>query len=250
MKREMTELSIKELKRGFHSDSSDNTKYICNYCRKEFRKGEIYPVGGHFFDYKLGVKEHVRAEHGDLFELLINTDSKYLSITENQKQLLSLMASGLSDNEIAGQLKVTPSTVRHQKFMFRERAKQARMFLSVYELAEEQNKKEDRLIPVHSKATMVDDRYITTEEEKEKILVTAFSSFSPLKLIKLPAKEKKKIVILKKITENFAEGRHYEEKEVNRILKDIYEDYPTIRRYLIEYGFMKRTEDCKEYWLT
>lgn len=27
------------------------------------------------------------------------------------------------------------------------------------------------------------------------------------------------------------------------------EDYVTIRRYLIEYGFMERTNDCKEYWI-
>lgn len=250
MKKEITDLSMKELKRGFHSVSAGREKYICNYCQKEFCKGEVYPVEGHFYDYKLGAREHVRAEHGGLFELLITGDSKYLSLTDNQKKLLTLMASGLSDNEIARQLKVTPSTVRHQKFMFREKAKQARMFLSVYELAEEQNKREDKLVPVHSKATMVDDRYITTEEEKEKVLTTAFSSLEPLKLIRFPAREKKKIVVLKKITESFKEGKHYEEREVNRILKDIYDDYPTIRRYLIEYGFMSRTDDCKEYWLT
>ena len=35
----------------------------------------------------------------------------------------------------------------------------------------------------------------------------------------------------------------------NSVLKLIYEDYATIRRYLIEYGFMERTNDCKEYWV-
>jgi len=62
-------------------------------------------------------------------------------------------------------------------------------------------------------------------------------------------KEKKKIVILKKISGQFEESRHYSEKEINTILKAIFEDYATIRRYLIEYGFMMRTTDCKEYWI-
>ena len=62
-------------------------------------------------------------------------------------------------------------------------------------------------------------------------------------------KEKKKIVILGKIAEQFEHGRQYSEKEVNQILKPIYEDYMTIRRYLIIYGFMERTKDGARYWL-
>ncbi|MEG2739993.1 DUF2087 domain-containing protein, partial [Clostridium sp.] len=29
----------------------------------------------------------------------------------------------------------------------------------------------------------------------------------------------------------------------------IYEDYATIRRALVEYGFMKRSNDCSSYWV-
>lgn len=250
MKKEITGFTLKELKRGYSAESGTTKKYICSYCKQEFCKGEIYHINGNYYDYKKGVKEHVRGEHGELFHLLLASDSKYLSLTDNQKQLLSLMASGLSDNEIAKKLEVTPSTIRHQRFMFREKAKQARMFLAVYELAEESNLKEDKLIPVHEKATMVDDRYITTEEEREKILTTAFESLNPLKLAHFPAREKKKIVVLQKIAASFEDGKHYEEKELNSKLKSIYSDFPTLRRYLIEYGFMARTDDCKEYWLT
>ena len=42
----------------------------------------------------------------------------------------------------------------------------------------------------------------------------------------------------------------YSECEVNEILKPIYDDYMTIRRYLIMYGFMERTRDGRQYWLT
>lgn len=243
------DFNINEMKQGY-SYLEEEGKYICSYCQKEFYKGEIYPIGERFYEAQKGAMLHVHMEHGKPFELLLQSDSKYLTLTDNQKQILTLLEAGLSDNEIAKQLGVTPSTVRHQKFMFREKAKQAKMFLAVYELAQEHNTGGDRLVPIHSKAKMVDDRYITTEEEKEKILETAFSSLNPLKLKHFPAKEKKKIVVLKKITASFSEGKRYKEKELNQILKEIYDDYPTLRRYMIEYGFMGRTDDCREYWLT
>ena len=42
--------------------------------------------------------------------------------------------------------------------------------------------------------------------------------------------EKKKVVILAKIAEQFEKGKQYSEKEVNQTLKPIFEDYITIRR--------------------
>jgi hypothetical protein len=96
---------------------------------------------------------------------------------------------------------------------------------------------------------MIDDRYVITMEEREKILSAVFKSLSPLKLKLFSAKEKKKIVTLQKIMEQFEKGKIYTEKEVNQILKDIYDDFPTIRRYLIEYGFMERSKDCRDYWV-
>ena len=67
-------------------------------------------------------------------------------------------------------------------------------------------------------------------------------SFSP--------KEKKKVVILTKIAEQFEKGKLYNEKEVNQILQPIFDDYMSLRRYLIMYGFMERTQDGSKYWLT
>jgi len=64
-----------------------------------------------------------------------------------------------------------------------------------------------------------------------------------------PSKEKKKIIILGEIMRNFNIGKIYSEKEVNIIISRIYEDYATIRRALIEYGFLSRSSDCKSYWV-
>ncbi len=62
-----------------------------------------------------------------------------------------------------------------------------------------------------------------------------------------PSKEKKKIVLLRKISEHFKVGTQYSEKEVNRILERIYEDHVLLRRYLIEYGFLDRTRNGSIY---
>lgn len=102
---------------------------------------------------------------------------------------------------------------------------------------------------MHAGATMVDERYLATAEETQKIIRICFRSTQPLVLKTFPPKEKKKLVILNLIAQQFQPDRQYSEKEVNQILEEIYTDYVTIRRYLIEYGYMDRTVDCSAYWL-
>lgn len=64
-----------------------------------------------------------------------------------------------------------------------------------------------------------------------------------------PAKEKKKIIILAEIIKKFSKDKKYSEKEVNEIIKTFHDDYATIRRVLVEYGFIHRSDDCISYWI-
>lgn len=105
----------------------------------------------------------------------------------------------------------------------------------------------DTAVPIHSNAKMCDDRYNITCAERDKILSDVFISQNPLRLKVFSAKEKKKVVILTRIAAEFEVGRVYRECEVDEILGGIFEDYVTLRRYLIEYGFMVRSRDCSEY---
>ncbi|MFP3361534.1 DUF2087 domain-containing protein, partial [Planococcus sp. SIMBA_143] len=79
-----------------------------------------------------------------------------------------------------------------------------------------------------------------TEEEKEKVLSTYFKQGLDGQLDTFPSKEKRKVIVLQNIMTRFKVDKVYTEKEINEILKSIYSDYVTIRRYLIEYGFMNR----------
>jgi hypothetical protein len=255
MTEKLLALTTDEIKKGY-SFHLETESFVCNICGKSYQTGEIFEAAGRYYDASRMIQVHINDTHSDVFGTLVSYDKKNTGITENQKELLELMYSGLSDNEIAKKTGVAPATVRHQKFVFRERVKQAKLFMAIYELAAEgalKRKKspseEDEILDIHTGATMVDDRYVITKAEEEQILSTVFSSLAPLKLKVFSPKEKKKLVILKKIAAQFERGRRYPEKELNEILKDIFEDFATIRRYLIEYGFMERTNDCREYWL-
>lgn len=245
--------SAQELACGF-SYLPEEDAYRCLFCHAAFPCGEIFPDNGRFYTAEAAAKRHVKTAHGGALASLLSSDSRYLTLTDHQKTLLRLFAEGFSDAEIAEELKLSAATVRHQRFVFREKAKSAKMLLAVWELAsaglsEGRRSKKEQLIPIHGGAKMTDERYEITEAETEKILSSVFSSLDPLKLRIFSKKEKKKIVILRKIAEQFRPETDYTEKQVNAVLADIYDDYVTIRRYLIEYGFMDRTRDGSRYWL-
>lgn len=250
----LLQISLEEIKNGYSYNEMSKT-FICLTCGKQFETGEMFSFDSRFYDASKAIQLHIKKEHGNMLDILASFDKKYTGITENQKELLSMIYDGLSDNEIARKTGVAPATVRHQRYVFREKAKQAKLYLAIFEVAENASferkgrSSEDELVNIHLGARMVDDRYFITKAEEEKILASVFVSLQPLKLKIFSPKEKKKIVILRKIAAQFEKGKRYSEKEINSILKEIYEDYATIRRYLIEYGFMERKNDCKEYWL-
>jgi hypothetical protein len=246
--------TLEELEKGYTRDT-ENERYVCIVCRRAFENGEVFRVGERFFSAEKMAEIHIVKEHGGMLDVSLSYDKKYTMLTDNQKELLTMISDGLSDQEIAKKTGTAAPTVRHQRFIFKEKAKQAKLYLAIYELAMGKRKvrssanEKDDFIDIHGGAKMVDERYQITKEEEDTIISNMFSSLNPLKLKNLSPKEKKKIVILKKIAGQFARDRKYSEKEINAILEDIYDDFATIRRYLIEYGFMDRLQDGKEYWL-
>lgn len=239
--------SIEEMKKGYIYDELER-KYICLVCGKFFEQGLIYPFGDVFCDAERAMKVHIEKEHGSILDYLLGMNKKYTGISEVQHEVISYLKEGKSDKEISNLMGITSSTIRNHRFKLREKEKQAKVFLSIMELLNS-DEKENRLIDIHKGATMVDERYVVTKEEKGKIIDNYFTGEDKMQLTNFPAKEKRKIVVLKYIAENFKDNKKYTEKEVNIILKRIYDDYATLRRYLIEYGFMERSKDCKEYWI-
>ena len=243
-------MTLDEIKKGYKYDKEKDA-FVCNHCGQIFNIGQVFQIEGSFFMAEPAVMKHISQSHSSNLTQLLCSESKYNTLTQNQRDLLAMFYSKMSDKDMAKKLNVTEATIRRQRFTFREKAKQAKFYLAMYELVfEDEPITTEQIIPIHNNAIYVDDRYLITEDEKQHIVETFFSSIQPLVLKSFSPKEKKKVVILGKIAEQFEYGKKYSEQEVNEILKPIYADYMTIRRYLIMYGFMERTRDGRQYWLT
>lgn len=88
-----------------------------------------------------------------------------------------------------------------------------------------------------------------TESELNQVYTSYFEPEGPLRLKIIPSKQKKKYLALVHICRLFEKGKQYSEKEVNEILIDVYFDYVSLRRSLIDYKFMERTTDGRAYWV-
>ncbi|MBS6500106.1 MAG: DUF2087 domain-containing protein [Clostridium sp.] len=150
--------------------------------------------------------------HGSPVERLLMLDKKYTGLTEIQKELLDMLSSKCSDKEIASNLACTESTVRNIRFSLRERARQARAFLAIMELVDEGA----------SNSVKHKIRYFPIKEEKRKALLPRFANlFEPNKL--------------------------YTEGEVKTLINKVYDDDALIRRYLVDYGYLKRDKYGEKY---
>ncbi|MDR0838522.1 MAG: DUF2087 domain-containing protein [Oscillospiraceae bacterium] len=251
MNNQISDARLEELKRGFSFDAAAGC-HACIFCGERFPDGEVFKADGRMFTAEKAAERHVEAEHGSAFDALIAQDKKYTGLTDVQKELMAYFYGGLGDKEIAALTRTSASTVRYQRYKLRERAKQARVFLALEELMEEGMRRKpeaDETLPVHESARQVDERFMITQAESDDIIARCFDRGDPPRLLRFPPKEKKKVVILRVFAARFAPGEKYTEREVNARISEMYGDYVTIRRYLIEYGFMDRTPDGAQYWL-
>jgi hypothetical protein len=80
----------------------------------------------------------------------------------------------------------------------------------------------------------------TERTEWESSVLNNFLDEDRLK--RLPAKLKKRRVILQWLVEKFEPDKEYPQAEINHILSRYHPDVATIRREFIEYGFMQRSD--------
>ncbi|WP_432924692.1 DUF2087 domain-containing protein [Microbispora sp. CA-135349] len=66
------------------------------------------------------------------------------------------------------------------------------------------------------------------------------------RLVSLPAKRAKRLMVLDYIVQVFEVGVRYPEKEVDVALRAFHDDYAALRRYLVDEGFLSR--EANVYW--
>ena len=234
--------TTKELKQGY---KPTKIGYQCILCNATFAKGQIYEISQILHSAKAAAKAHVATTHPNLFDTYLNMGKVYNGLSPSHAQVAKLSHAGKTDKEImeatgAGSI----STIRNQRFQIREKYKQAKILVALVELMEAGVASD--LVDIHPTATCIDSRYAITQAEKAQVLKRYFAE-GKLVIKNFPTKEKKKIIILQKLMENFDPSRSYTEPEMNEILGNFYEDVATVRRYLIEYGFFGRNKAGESY---
>lgn len=240
--------SIDDICNGYFYDGISE-KYICLICGETFTRGLIFNYDGVLMDAAMAVKIHINKAHGSVFEYLLTLDKKYTGLSDVQSKILEYFYKGYSDKDIVKmEGEGSESTIRNHRFKLKEKEKQAKTLLALMTLLSKysNNDSNKKLVEIHRRATMVDERYVTTEKEKEDIIKNYIKND---KLIKIPRAEKKKIIILQYLLQKFERNKRYTEKEVNEIIKPMHEDFASLRRYLIQYGFMDREDNCSAYWV-
>jgi DNA-binding CsgD family transcriptional regulator len=237
-----------ELAQGLVQDADDAAR-TCLICGERFEDGRVYALEGGLFEASRAATEHVRLRHGPPSAWLLALDKRLTGLTDTQTKLFACLLGGMDDRRTAQELGITSSTVRNHRFQLREREKQARVFLALMSLLERVPKGGEELVENRRTATMVDERWAITEEEFADTTHTYFPEGPEGPLRDFPAKEKRKLVVLMQLAKRFAPDRRYTEKEVNEVLKAAWPDFATLRRYLIEYGFLDRERDGSAYWV-
>ena len=89
----------------------------------------------------------------------------------------------------------------------------------------------------------------TDNEETKRYLERYVNRDGSLKDIPSIRKKKQLEAILDYVSKTFKSGRIYTEKEVNQLLKVYHNDYVSLRRYLVDYHLLGRTQNGSKYWL-
>jgi hypothetical protein len=241
-------VTVEQLSAGY--TSTDHT-YACLFCDETVRKGHVYTRGPDLVEAELAMRHHVAEAHDSAFHALLALGKKGTGLPDAQRALLGHFYDGLSDKEIqplAGG--VSLSTIRNHRFVLREKARQAKVFLALMELLESGRQDPgSRFIAIPGGKSSDDERFAITQAEFRKIVGAHFPDGPDGMMVRFPRKQKRKVAVLVHILKRFDPRRRYTQAEVNEILATASEDHTTLCRYMVDYGFLGRTRDGSEYWV-
>jgi hypothetical protein len=112
----------------------------------------------------------------------------------------------------------------------------------IYRLDEAELNALTRLAAARPAAAIGDGTTAESADQEERERAKAIRDFfDGPRLKQIPAQRKKRVVVLQHLLGWFDPTREYPEKEVSAILKEAHDDFATLRRELVDYGFMTRS---------
>lgn len=136
-------------------------------------------------------------------------------------------------HELAARLELTPPTISHHMRKLAEAglvAVTADAQSRIYSLRSETLRE--------AAVATSRDRAPHAPVREEDAVLRAF--FDGPRLRQIPASRKKRVVVLRHLLQLFQPGRDYPEREVNDLLRTAHDDVASLRRELVDYGFMTR----------
>ena len=136
-------------------------------------------------------------------------------------------------HELADRLALTPPTISHHM-----RRLVAARLVDVVPDAQSRiySLRTDAIREISGSA--LGDQVPQPARDEDDAVLRAF--FDGPRLRQIPASRKKRVIVLRRLLERFAPGRAYPEAEVNELLREAHDDVATLRRELVDYGFMVR----------
>ena len=181
-------------------------------------------------------------QEDDLQELL-----RYLKALADQSRLrlIGILANGeRSVEELAALLDLRAATVSHHLYLLKELdlvTMRAEGNTHVYRLNGKGLDRINKLLNAPERLAVIE--HAEGDVWERKVLRDFFEGD---RLKGIPAYQKKRLVILKWLANQFEWGRTYTEAEVNVLIKQYHPDTAALRRYLVDYRFMQR--DHGIYW--
>jgi DNA-binding transcriptional ArsR family regulator len=165
----------------------------------------------------------------------------------NRLKIIGLLAQKPhSVEELSAILDLRPSTISHHLGKLAEAglvSARAVSYYNIYQL--EQEKMDEAARKLLTQGTFQAAAPENTENAyADKVWRDFLTPDGRLKTI--PAQQKKLVIILRRLAQEFVPGMRYPEKQVNDILRAFHDDTASLRRELVGYRLLER--DHGEYW--
>ncbi len=174
---------------------------------------------------------------GDLARLL-----KVIADETRLRILGALARRSLTGKEIAELLELSPPTISHHMrkltgagIVIAESEAQRQWYrLNTDMLAD------SRRVPLTPEQAAVHGAAGDEDEESRFRAKVIRDFFTGDRLRDIPAQRKRRVIVLQHLMERFDPERTYKESEVNELLRPAHDDVATLRRELVDYGYMQR----------
>jgi DNA-binding HxlR family transcriptional regulator len=162
---------------------------------------------------------------------------------ETRLRILGAIAEEpLTGKDLADRLGLTPPTISHHM----RKLSEAGIVVSVSDAQRQWYRVNTDLLSASRRVAIAEHDTVPARETEPADEEARFRAkvlrdfFVDERLKEIPAQRKRRVIVLQHLLERFEPAREYCEREVNDLLRPAHADFATLRRELVDYGFMDR----------